>query len=947
MMGSEYRVLEVVRRGGQIALRLHVGDQISWSGVAQAPDPVGEAGLSELLGGPLLTELKSAVAESSGTTLALRLRDDELVMVRWDELVADQIVVDYSERVSDELLRPAELPIGILLADVDQRFPFDQRRARPMHHFATTALGAVGADRLEHTLGRLPHDVVHVRAKVTELDGELWLGTAGFGIPARRLRSLLRRRSAMTRLLILEIDLGDIRPAFLLARRIRGHSGPTVLVADQGTDFHKFYLGVAHSEDLRKVAFDSRRAMRDPRLPRLVMSAGGAEVLDLRMIERSFRAAAEAQRRRIADLPRISRRRPRIGGTALPPGLAARDLDAVWSSTLDDLRLGYHAESAGMEPMSDAAADLRKAEAALRRIEQKLARVVNTWFASPDGMVVSSHSTLQARSPYAICVQVGPVMAESNIAMPLPVDEDVLAEHADDQGVTEVRVVLISDDVETAEAVQTLRIPRPPATSQTLAFPIVTPSKRGRIAVRLSLYAGHNLLQSVGLSAEVTARSVRRRVGANSGRIDWSMTGRLDEASDFGDKAFSILTNDSGSGTHLIAVESIDFRSHVTLLEGQVTELLRQGRVAMQWTAGDPEQGEQYRYAPNNEGTAEQLRIYLTGLAEFGWTMYTTLITGHGDDSFEKGLAAALASPTIIQFARTASSRLMYPWALVYDQPLEPDPGNELCRTFLDAVRAHQSIADSICFTGACPHHADTNIVCPSGFWGYRHIVEQPLGAFAPGDADVLLGKNDVPLEIPVHGPIDTFVGYCTDLDPTGEHAGAILSLRGVTGSRGSARLQVHTGLQGPRVLVYFFCHGGSSAGKAWLGVGGSPLEKISPPDLRAWNITWPLSRPLVFINGCDTVAARPSDLATFNEGFRYCKASGVIGTEIQIPVELGREVGTTLFGHIVGDRLSVGEAVRRLRLDLLSRFNPLGLAYSPYCLARLRLAGRGRARVR
>jgi hypothetical protein len=37
---------------------------------------------------------------------------------------------------------------------------------------------------------------------------------------------------------------------------------------------------------------------------------------------------------------------------------------------------------------------------------------------------------------------------------------------------------------------------------------------------------------------------------------------------------------------------------------------------------------------------------------------------------------------------------------------------------------------------------------------------------------------------------------------------------------------------------------------------------------------------------------------------------------------------------------VSVGVAVRRVRLDLLSRFNALGLAYTPYCLADLRLIG-------
>jgi hypothetical protein len=930
MRGTEYQVLDVARRGGRILLRLHIDGEVRWSAVVTVPGSADGAGVVDLLGTQVVADLMSALVQHGAPTLAVRVADDDLATVGWHELVPGQVVIDYSYHVADELLRPVGLPIGILLADLGQRFPFDEHRARPMHHFATTALGTIGAERLEDTLRRLPHDVVHVRASVTEVGGDVWLGTPSSGIPARRLRSLLRSRAKMTRLVVLEVDRADIRPAFLLARRLRRGAGPTVLVTDAATDFHEFYLGIAHSEDLGYITSYTHPTVLDPRLPRLVMSDGGTAVLDLRAVEQRFRARAEAQRRRVAELT----------ARADTTQLQVPDYDAVWSPTIDNLQLGYNAESEGMEPMSDVLMDLRNAEVALRRLERATARVVNAWFAYPEGTVLPSTFSLQTDTRYHICVSVGPVAAQSNITTPLAVDERVLARHADDSGVAEVRVVLISDDLEIADEVQTLRVPRPPAASRTVEFLIVTSSEPGRVTARLSLYAAQNLLQSVALSAEVTTTLAPPRAGANSGRVDWVMTGRLDEADQFGDKAFSILTNDNGSGSHLVAVESEGFRSHVTLLEGQVTELLRQGRVALQWAAGDPEQGEHYRYAPDNNGTAEQLRTYLTGLAEFGWTMFTTLITSQSDDSFEQGLAAALASPTTIQFARTASSRLMYPWALVYDQPLEPNPGNKLCSTFLDTVRTGRSIEDSVCFTQGCAHRADTNVVCPSGFWGYRHVVEQPLGAFDPGDLDVLLGHNNVPAEIAVNGAIDTFVGYSAELDPSAQHADAILGLAGVYGSRGSARREVSTGLQTQLKLVYFFCHGGSSAGKAWLGVGGTPMEKISPPDLRVWNVTWPTSRPLVFINGCDTVAARPSDLATFNEGFRYCKASGVIGTEIEIPVELGREFGATLLGCITRDRLPVGDAVRKVRLELLSRYNAMGLAYTPYCLARLRMTG-------
>jgi hypothetical protein len=81
-----------------------------------------------------------------------------------------------------------------------------------------------------------------------------------------------------------------------------------------------------------------------------------------------------------------------------------------------------------------------------------------------------------------------------------------------------------------------------------------------------------------------------------------------------------------------------------------------------------------------------------------------------------------------------------------------------------------------------------------------------------------------------------------------------------------------------------------------------------------------------------------PDDLLTFTAGLARANAAGVLGWEITIPETLGRQFGTDFVGGFLS-REPVGTLVRRLRLGLLAGSNPLGLAYTPYCLANLHLA--------
>lgn len=144
--------------------------------------------------------------------------------------------------------------------------------------------------------------------------------------------------------------------------------------------------------------------------------------------------------------------------------------------------------------------------------------------------------------------------------------------------------------------------------------------------------------------------------------------------------------------------------------------------------------------------------------------------------------------------------------------------------------------------------------------------------------------------------------------------------------------------------LLYFYCHGGVRAdGKLpYLAIGED--DSFAPEDIGGERFSWDKPNPLVFINGCHTTALDPEITLDFVSSFvQQAGAAGVIGTEItifeQLAVGFAEECLRRFFGvapHREG--MSIGEAVRGARLELLKQGNPLGLVYIPFAVASLRL---------
>jgi hypothetical protein len=256
-----------------------------------------------------------------------------------------------------------------------------------------------------------------------------------------------------------------------------------------------------------------------------------------------------------------------------------------------------------------------------------------------------------------------------------------------------------------------------------------------------------------------------------------------------------------------------------------------------------------------------------------------------------------------------------------------------------------QVLAEEPCFRGECPSGALDTVVCPGGFWGFRHHIGQPQ-SMRPGTAAE-----------PPHGPSSSglapirfaerphcVVGAAAEF--AGRHTDAV-SRRGDDASR--PVIKDRTALlealrRGPAPhLVYLFCHGVVSNGVSAIRVGPGGSAVISSTTIGDDRMYWPDTRPLVFLNGCRTAALEPRFSMNFVDAFvRDANAAGVVGTEVTIVEWLGETFGELFLDAWFRPGIGVGHALRQARLDLMSRGNPLGLVYVAYAAPELRLERNG-----
>jgi hypothetical protein len=466
-----------------------------------------------------------------------------------------------------------------------------------------------------------------------------------------------------------------------------------------------------------------------------------------------------------------------------------------------------------------------------------------------------------------------------------------------------------------------------------LDLAVLAPRAAGAEQLQLALYFGVAAVQAFEIDVAVGARGP-----APSGRVVFTLSRDLAELDRFGGRAVSIRLGDLRAGRHYVVVNGAEGASvGSSIADAQAGEAARSLRaVLFDRQLTDASGRWESRYDADFGKSPGDFEADLRAMAQEGVRAYLAMFPNVGD---RDALAAALAGgagPAVVQVAQAEGSRAVVPWQLVYDLPILD--GAPACRS----VREFGPGSAAAVVPGRCPyadgHDPALGTLCPFGFWGLAHVLEVP-----PSGGELTLAERtgaDRPPTVVV-ALNETLAGRDWD----GQRA--VLDRLGtasvVTTSVAALRGAVAAGAD----LLYVFCHGrrvtgaGSAAGGLALDFG--PGGMLTPEDVSFWaslspRIRWVRRRPLVVLNGCYTGERLPETLTDFASAFvQSTGAAGVLATEVTMEQRLAA-YSMSAFVTAWGAGRGVGEALREVRWQLLAKGNVMGLAYSPYCDADLRL---------
>jgi hypothetical protein len=567
----------------------------------------------------------------------------------------------------------------------------------------------------------------------------------------------------------------------------------------------------------------------------------------------------------------------------------------------------------------------------------------------PDGAVTAVPRTrpLLAASRYVLRINVGRLAFDSIVdaaqAHPFPIEH--LPEQEDGHW---LQVAAFSSELEVPDGVAALFLPRrgdswccdcapggshgctPAERSPHVRIPVVTAPHAGAAFARVALYYENNLVQSVLVSADVVERA--GETGAHHARVDFTLSEDLADLDAFEPRLLNILTNETG-GTHRVVFKDGERPFDFTFGEGALTRAMEDvRRLLLDIHVDQVGNSRENRLRAGNSKPPAEFVDDLARLAKDGYGRWQSLFLQSGDPLREVGAGAA----GTIQVARVPLTSFVFPWAALYDLPLD------LFETELEPCEVIRSwdgrgaMLDGA--PGRCPYehaHAPKNTLCPFGFWGVRYAIEHPTGS---GALVREVGRVD---------PRVLVAALSRDLDrrETDRHFGELVRILSALELRSAdTRADVAAALGEPApALVYFYCHGGTGAdGGPCLIVGDD--EDIPAGQILTWHLSdwpaghWQRTRPLVLLNGCHTAELTPMTPVNFVDAFAGASAGGVIGTEITLDQAMAGEAAEFLLHELASQPVNVGEAVRRLRLHFISKGNLLGLAYTAYCAAELRV---------
>ena len=478
-----------------------------------------------------------------------------------------------------------------------------------------------------------------------------------------------------------------------------------------------------------------------------------------------------------------------------------------------------------------------------------------------------------------------------------------------------------------------------------LYLPVDTPLTAGTHRMRCNIYHRQALLQSRVIEARVTAEPGQKQDGALRSTLDFAISSDLDpeHLEALQPRTLSVLVNDNGNGTHGFKFFGAgEFKRDVTLTGETLTQQLEQARKGLRLASWDSEAEPTragfanlaYRYAnPSREVLLEDLAV----LARSGFKVWDVLVNqlSGGDDL---ALANRMKAPGRVEIANKQSLDLLVPAACIYDYPLDIEETDlTICTAFVAAL-GDQPLASLPCFNGRCPSYEDPRVVCPAGFWGFRHQIgySASLVGGEPGDAHNFA--------LTVGGTPALFIaGASADagLRERDDHLRRLALMAGDRWNLAMTRTDLFKLFRDTApTVVYLYGHGGSDGGSPYFEVGSGTDGPIIRASLGG-KANWATTRPLVFLNGCHSAALSPSAAFSYATGFlQTAHAAAVVGTEIAVFESLAVRFAEECLRRFVVDRQPLGEAVLGTRIALLEEGIPLALAYLAFGPVDVRLVG-------
>lgn len=797
-----------------------------------------------------------------------------------------------------------------------------------------------------------------------------------------------------TRLVVITCSsAGDLAPARRLLHRLAERGGPAGLVvgAPEADWLQQFYEGVVHDRPLDTARVSVAPGVRpDPHQITLIAGSGREETLRVAApLRRVVELADRLGRGRETPDDRLSLQW-QARATDWP---SPTDLQFVWSHAGHPVvdawgraEFNLH-ESDGVLPMQRAVNDLRShlhsdhplavpaAEIeGPRQFIPRLRRVLSGEDDHPEE-IAQRGGRLAIGEPVIMRLGAGPADKLIRVVDAVSLLEEAVFRTADSEGAwLDVAVFGLTASV-VGEPIQQLWLPRV-GPSELVNF-LVTPDQQHPIwRVRICVYRDNLLLQSLLLAAapdgavkppDRRGELLGRTLGLSPGeptedrtwlaRLEYSITAdELVALPTERKRVFSIAAN-TLENVPALMLKGHDLAIKVELpgdTGGRVALVREELTRAATPPNPDPRVKPEhwgYGFADDNTGTEERFDTVMRALAWRGWTLFEKFVPPQSRQALETALAGGDPLGSVINIGQLVAEHVV-PWSLVYDRSYDKNKetdatGNPLEHVACPALEPGGELPLRCGSHPACPL-AESNlqarraagrplvdeetVACPRHFWGFRHVIEIPAKHTKEAAAPVC-GNGPVSVGVGVHHGLIRASGH---LESLANSLAGVAAVAWQEGNRDALRRSISADLD--LDLLYFYCHAGMLDGDGVIRVQaeGKPEGILAAANLAGDEFR---HRPLVFINGCQSVGFSPETLPPFVKTLVTDRlASGLIGTEIDVWEQLATEVASTFLTFFCVEGDTAGDALRRTRLALLAKRNPLGLTYTLYALADLRL---------